>query len=287
MMKQLRQRAILMLFFLFFVFCLGCLVSCSNTATNLKKLDEAFSSGDYARTMQLATQYLNNDFQSGYLLYKGVSAAFLRLPDESSRALGLYLAMTSESDDGRPLALRTMLDTATQTGSLGQVISTAYELEDIGQGTLKSRKELYKALLVTGEQEQAEQVLNDMLSPMLAPKELCLLAVDAKASTSLLVSSLEAWLSELDKEDASLFLSTYAAAVETARFRQDGEMLLPITKGVYEGGLYTEVGDASLVARCLGDLYASSGQKVLARRFWNEAVRLDGNSIAQERLAAL
>jgi predicted negative regulator of RcsB-dependent stress response len=64
-------------------------------------------------------------------------------------------------------------------------------------------------------------------------------------------------------------------------------MLLPIAKGVYEGGLYTEVGDASLVALCLGDLYASSGQKVLARRFWNEAVRLDGNSIAQERLAAL
>lgn len=288
MTMHLRQRAVLMLFSFFCFFSLiVCLSSCSHTASNLKKLDEVFSAGDYAGTMEMASQYLHQDLQCGYLLYKGVSASFLGLPDESSRCLELYLAMAAENDGGRPLALRTLLDVATQTQKYQQVVSVAYELEDIGQGTQKSRMELYKALIATNEQEQADKVLNDLLATTLTPKPLSLLAVDAKAATSLLAASLEMWFDGLAQEDAALFLSTYAQAVELVRFRSDGGILLAVGELVHDSGLYQDVRDASLVALCLGDLYAASGQKVLARRFWNEAVKLNGNITAQGRLAAL
>lgn len=285
MNMHLRQRAVLMLFSIFLL--LGSLSSCSNTASNIKKLDEAFSAGDYTRTMELATQYLSQDIQSGYFLYKGVAASFLGLPEEASRSLELYLAIAPESDEGRPLALRTMLDAAVQSGSLRQVVSVANELESLGQGTLDSRMELYKALIALGSQEQASVVLNDLLAPVLAPKSLCLLAVEAKADTSLMAFSLESWFQELEGTDRPLYLATYVAAVETARSRYDGAALLPVAKTVYDSGIYADDREASLVALCLGDVYAASGQKVLARRFWNEAVRYDGNRTAQERLATL
>lgn len=288
MTMHLRQRAVLMLFSFFCVFSLiFCLTSCSHTASNLKKLDEEFSKGNYARTMEMASQYLRQDLQSGYLLYKGVSASFLGLSDESSRCLELYLAMAAENDEGRPLALNTLLDVAAQTQKFQQVISVAQELENAGQGTQKSRTELYKALVAENELEQADRVLSDLLASTLTPKPLSLLAVDAKAATSLLASSLETWFTSLAQEDTALFLSTYAQAVEIVRSRADGDIMLSVGKSVYDSGLYQDVQDASLVALCLGDLYSVSGQKVLARRFWNEAVRLNGNSTAQRRIASL
>lgn len=283
MYTNLRQRVVVMSFSVFFAMTL--LISCSNVPSNIKKLDTAFSSGDYVKTMELASRYLQQDIQSGYLLYKGVSAAFLGLPEESSRALELYLAISSQDDEGRPLALKTMLTSASQAGRFPQVISVANELERLGQGTVETRMELYKALIATGDSTKSKEVLSTLLAPVLDAKSLCLLAVEAHSDTSLVASSLSAWFSTLSPEYYQQYLDCYCDAVSYIGSRPDGGSLLPLAKTIYESGIYADTYAASQIAYCLGELYAVDGQKVLARRFWNEALKLDGNPKAQERLS--
>ncbi|MFA6687883.1 MAG: hypothetical protein ACOX6K_04085 [Sphaerochaetaceae bacterium] len=281
MVKHLRYRAVIMLSSFL---CIMTLFSCSNTATNIKTLDDRFSRCDYAGTYELASRYLQQDIQSGYLLYKGVSAWYLGAIDEAARALELYLAIAPVEDTGRTLALRTVLEAAARTGNHRQVIAAANELEALGEGSLESRKDLYASLLAVEETDTADQVLETLLAPVLPPDQFGKLTVEAHAPTHLVASSLSSWLAELKSGEEQTLIGLYDTAVEYIRLRDDADQMLALAQAIYADERLSTDSDRSVSALRLGDIYAASGQKVLARRYWTEAAK-NGQVAAAKRLA--
>ena len=233
-----------------------------------------YSEGRYEELLSICDDSLSDSIDADHLYYKMLCHYRLGQFREANRSAVVFYAIQRGEDDRRiDEALRIILyynDDSTLSIRAGE-----YLCSRPGAGT-DEKIAYFKALMSCGEYDRAAGIYNDVRGEI-SDRSAALMCIDAEASSTLIVSNLEAWVMEEGRTQ-----ETREAVMEAARIlipRGDGELILTVALNVYE------VGD-SLVAIMIGDIYAQMGIPGTASTYYSYAYE-DYPQMTTSRLRAL
>ena len=255
--------------FIFMVLSIFILTSCTG-----QDYDDLYSSGEYDTLLALCDEDLSSSIDPDALYYKMLCHYRLGQFEEANRSAIVYYAVADKDDDARlDDALRIIL--YYNDDSLLAVKAGERLCSRPGAG-VDEKMSYFKALMATGDYEKAAELYNSIRGE-LTDRQAALMCIDAKASSTLIVSNLEAWVLADGRSDETRDAVMSAARILLAR--GEGQLLLSTALNVYQ------VGDG-LLAVLIGDIYAQMGIPGTASTYYSYAYE-DFPQMTMSRLRAL
>ena len=255
--------------FIFMVLSIFILTSCTG-----QDYADLYSSGEYDTLLALCDEDLSSSIDPDALYYKMLCHYRLGQFEEANRSAIVYYAVADKDDDARlDDALRIIL--YYNDDSLLAVKAGERLCSRPGAG-VDEKMSYFKALMATGDYEKAAELYNSIRGE-LTDRQAALMCIDSKASSTLIVSNLEAWVLADGRSDETRDAVMSAARILLAR--GEGQLLLSTALNVYQ------VGD-SLLAILIGDIYAQMGIPGTASTYYSYAYE-DFPQMTMSRLRAL
>lgn len=233
-----------------------------------------YQAGKWEEVIAEADRVLEDKIDSTALHYKALSHYNLKENDEAASAALLYYAMNSKTPDERLHDnLRVILychDSAVVRAWAGET------LIESGLATTGDNVSLFSVYMEMGDYVAAADLYN-AIRPGLSDRTAAMMCINARASSSLIVTNLEAWLSS-QGESAELETAVATSAAILLQ-RDEGYLILDLCDRLYDEG------DNSL-AIAIGDIHLQMGYPQAARRWYSSAYE-EYPQVVMERLELL
>ncbi len=260
-----------------FIVCICTCVSCGSPQKQLEALQEAYAQGEYARVQALTDTYLEKSYQPQWLLYQGAASYQLGEMQRASASLKLFLATEPSGSEDAMTATHMLLGAARSLGDDNTVIACAETLNAAGATSQEERASWYASLVGQGRLGEAATLLGGLQGTM-DIRQFAVLAVESGSTTDVVTQALDSWLRDMAEQQKAEFRSLYLTAVDMVTKRNDATLMIALSQQVFD--IYQD--EATLVA--LGDIYAASGQRVMARKLWTQATTTWDSETARRRL---
>lgn len=238
------------------------LFSCSNSFDYKAR----YEAGKYEDIIENANEELSIKLNQDALYYLFVSQFKLGYIDDSLSAARLYSACYSSNIDQRLRdSLRILLFYSND-------FEKCYAGEKLNSLFSMSETELivyFSSLMKTEKYSQADALYNQNLSK-LSLKSRCLMLIGGKASTDLIVSS----LNELEAINDPDIDSILIQAINVLNERAEGSKLLDLALKHYDSS-------KDNLALVIGDIYRLSGDIIKARSYWSMAYKTYPDDVKQ------
>lgn len=267
MIKHFMSRSIFFLFLFLFI-----LASCSSGFDYEREYEEE----NYQKIIDHADSELSSYIRKTPLYYKMISHYRLNEYSKAVECAQLYYAMYND-EEGKAIndALSIML-----YHSDGDVEMSVYagEILTSSNGTRADDYAAYFIALMDGRRfQQAADLYNEIRSSI-SSQTASFMCIAARASSTLIVSNLEAWYMEDGYSDA-LRSALFGASALLSR-RGDGLILLPLAQSCYESS------GNGLMAVLIGDIYIANGETNKASVYYSEAYE-EYPQVVQNRISRI
>lgn len=235
---------------------------------------ELYKSGNYEELLKETDSAIEKELSDDAIYYKMLCHYNLQQYSEAGDAALLYYAMYNSSneektDDALRILLYYSSDPAVRLKAGSTICSHP--------GVLLRDQLVYYSVLMKNDLQDEASALYNVFREEISGRQAAVITLNARSSSTLIVSNLESWLSEEGRSED--FDNSVKTACSLLISRNEGSLILSLALSIWRES-------DNVLSILIGDIYAQMGQIEKARSYYSLAYRALPD-IVEQRLYSL